>query len=100
MKLDGVGTIIVRFSAVAFVLKGLAGLVNLTVYYVNGHQAVAAKPALRLGFEQSLKVGLWSVFVALVCGVVGWWVSRPLGRLLAKGLDNDTARPAEVTSTL
>ena len=100
MKLDEVGTIIVRFSAVAFVLKGAVGLASLTVYYVNGHRAVLANPTLKQAFSQSIKVGLWSVFVALVCGAVGWWVSRPLGRLLARGLDNESAPPAGVTSTL
>jgi len=100
MKLSGVGTIIVRFSAVAFVLKGAAGLASLAAYYVNGHRAVIANPSLKQAFNQSLKVGLWQVFVALVCGAVGWWVSRPLGRLLARDLDNESPRPTEVTSTL
>ena len=99
MKLDEVGTIIVRFSAVAFVLKAGLGLANLTTYYVNGHRAVVANPSLTQGFNQSLKIGLLSVFVTLVCGLIGWWLSRPLGRLLAKGLDSGTARPAGVTST-
>lgn len=100
MKLEAVGTIIVRFSSVAFLLKGVAGLANLAWFYSNLHRAVAANPAMKAGFEQSLKVGLWSIFQALACGVIGWSVSRALGKLLAKGLDDRDASAAGVMPAL
>jgi ABC-type Fe3+ transport system permease subunit len=95
MKLDGIGSLLVRFSAAAFVLRGVTGLVNLAVVYSKVHRAVETNVQLRQSFHDSVVNGIWSGVIALVCGVAFWLASKPLGKLLANGLDGTTpATPA------
>ena len=92
MKLDRIGALLVRFSAVAFVLRGVTGLANLAWVYHKLHHAVESNAQLKEGFHNSVVNGFWSGVIALVCGAVAWLVSKPLGKFLANGLDE--ARPA------
>jgi hypothetical protein len=95
MKLDAFGALLVRFSAVAFVLRGVTGLANLAWVYHKLHHAVESNAQLKEGFHNSVMNGLWGVLIAITCGIVGWLVSKPLGKLLADGLgDSRMPTPA------
>jgi hypothetical protein len=91
MKLETIGALMVRFSAVAFVLRGVTGLANLALIYSKVHHAVESNAQAKQGFHDLVMNGLWSGLIALGCGGVAWFVSRPLGKMLAEGLDE--ARP-------
>jgi hypothetical protein len=87
MKLDGIGALLVRFSAVVFVLRGLVGLANLAWIYSKLHHAVEANVQAKEQFHNLVMNGLWSGLIALACGIVAWLVSKPVGKLIAEGLD-------------
>jgi hypothetical protein len=91
MKLDGVAAVLIRLGAVAYVLKGATGLANLAWVYSKVHRAVESNPQLRQGFQESVKNGVWSGVLALAFGLVCWFVSRPVGKLLVTGLDETPA---------
>jgi hypothetical protein len=96
MKLAGIGTVLVRFSAVAFGVKGLIGLFNLALVYFQNQHAAAGNATLHQQLMQVVKVSTWSIFLAFVCSAVCWLVSKPVGALLARDLDGQPARP-EIT---
>jgi hypothetical protein len=93
MKLEGIGTVLVRFSAVAFVVKGLVGLINLTIVYLQNQHAAAGNATLHQQLAQVVKVSAWSIFLALASGVVCWLLSKPVGTLLARDLDPKPGNP-------
>jgi len=90
MRLDAIGSLLVRFSAAAFVLRGVTGLANLALIYSKLHRAVESNAQLKQGFHDSIMTGLWSGIIAVICGVAFWLASRPLGKLLANGLAGTT----------
>ena len=87
MKLEGVGAVLFRMTAVAFVLKGATLLVNLTCNYPKLVRLAQSNAALRDGLHQSVKTAIWSGVLSVVCGGACWLLSTPLGRLLTKGLE-------------
>jgi len=87
MKLDRIGALLVRITAAAFVLRGVTGLANLAFVYFRLHHAVESNATLKQTFQASVKNSLLSGMIALVCGVICWFASKWLGRLLASGLD-------------
>jgi hypothetical protein len=93
MKLEGIGAVLVRFSAVAFVVKGLVGLINLAIVYAQNHHAAAGNATLHQQLAQVVKVSTWSIFLAFVCGAVCWLLSKPVGVLLARDLAPKLANP-------
>jgi hypothetical protein len=93
MKLNEVGALLLRFSAAGLVVRGVTGLVNVASGYARLHHAVESNPALKQGLHDSVKNGVVSSLIAIACGVVCWSFSKPIGRLLANGLE-DPAAPA------
>jgi hypothetical protein len=94
MKLEAMGAVLVRFSAVAFGVKGLVGLVNLTIVYVQNRHAAAVNPTVHQQLAQIVKVSTWSIFLAFASAAVCWLLSKPVGRLLSQDLDEKPAQPA------
>ena len=91
MKLESIGALLVRVSALAFVLRGATGLANLAWVYFKLHRALESNAQLKEGFHNSMMNGVWGALIALACGVAAWLVSKPLGRLLAEGLEETTS---------
>lgn len=96
MKLEGVGAVIVRMSAVAFLLKGLAMLAGLAWNYSAMTHMAQTNASLRPALQQSMKAMLSGSLIALGCGAVAWLLSRPMGRLLARGLEQPSPVSPEV----
>jgi hypothetical protein len=96
MKLEAIGAVLVRFSAVAFGVKGLVGLVNLTIVYLQNRHAAVANPTVHQQLAQIVKVSTWSIFLAFASAVVCWLLSKPVGRLLSQDLDRKPTQ-SEIT---